>query len=135
METTSFYMGSVCGLVLLGLICVIYVLFKQAAKIKELDAEARLKTLSSAEQAVSVYTTIERIERDVHNRIDNTQVDLRLMGEKIVDMFAENLNTLEKETRSEIDSRLDKLEAKLTKKPTAKKPSTKKPKADAPLNS
>jgi len=135
METTSFYLGSVCGLVLLGLICVVYVLVKQTAKIKELATDAQLKTLATAEHAVSVYNTIEKIERDIHSRIDNTQTDLRLVSEKIIDVLTDNLNMIDKDIRSEIDSRLDKLEAKLTKKPAPKKPSTRKPKADTPLNS
>jgi len=135
METTSFYMGSVCGLVLLGLICVIYVLVKQATKIKSLQNDALNKTLANAEHAVSVYNTIEKIERDIHGRIDNTQTDLRLVSEKIIDVLTDNLNMIDKEIRSEIDSRLDKLEAKLTKKPAPRKPSTRKPKADTPLNS
>jgi hypothetical protein len=135
METTSFYLGSVCGLVLLGLICVVYVLVKNTAKIKSLENDALNRTLACAEQSVSMYNTIEKIERDIHSRIDNTQTDLRLVSEKIIDVLTDNLNMIDKEIRSEIDSRLDKLEAKLTKKPAPRKPSARKPKADTPLNS
>lgn len=133
METTSFYLGSVCGLVLLGLICVIFVLFKHAIRIKSLENESHNRDLVVSEQSASMHSTIENIERDIHGRIDSTQKDLRLVSEKTIDLLTDNFNMIEKDIRSDIDRRLDKLEAKLTKKPASKKP--RKPKADTPLNS
>jgi len=125
MEATLFYLSSVCGLAFVGLI---YAIFKQSAKIKSLQSEARLKTIAAAEHSVSVYNTIEKVEKVVHTRIDETQRDARLMGEKIIDVLSDNLDAIDKDIRSEIDSRLAALEVKLTKKKTSKK-------ADQPLNS
>jgi len=128
MEATSFYLGIVCGLVFLALISNAYAVLKNTAKLKELETESRLQTLSAAEHTVRVYDCIEKIEKELHGRIDETQKDLRFMGEQIIDALSENLNTVDKDIRSEIDSRFAKLEPK-------PKTAPKKSKMDIPLNS
>jgi hypothetical protein len=131
METTSMVIGGLSGLVLFGLAYAIFGLLKAKTRVSVHDTLIEAVARENATEHEKIHYKMEASDDLLRTEIYSMIQDMHAKLDKTIEVLQNNMNNLDTGQHNRIDqvyrdmdSRLDKMEARLTKKP-AREPKSK----------
>jgi hypothetical protein len=124
METTSMVIGGLSGLVLFGLAYTIFGLLKAKTKVSVHDTLIEAVARENAAEHEKIHYKMEASDDLLRTEIYSMIKDMHAKLDKTIEVLQNNMNNLDAgqsaridQVYCDMDSRLDKMEARLTKKP------------------